>query len=141
MARQPSPIRFGGMDPFDELRRHRAGDARKPALDENAGQLLDFEQRLIRVLDDDGRAVGPWVEALPDGALLDGLRHMLLVREFDRRMLTAQRQGKTSFYMQSTGEEAVACAFQAALRDGDMNFPTYRQQGLLVAAGYPLVLM
>ena len=26
-------------------------------------------------------------------------------------MLTAQRQGKTSFYMQSTGEEAVACAF------------------------------
>ena len=59
------------MDPFDELRRHRAGDARKPALDENAGQLLDFEQRLIRVLDDDGRAVGPWAEALPDGALLD----------------------------------------------------------------------
>jgi 2-oxoisovalerate dehydrogenase E1 component alpha subunit len=129
------------MDPFAELRRHRAGDARRPALDENAGQLLDFEQQLIRVLDDDGRAVGPWGEDLPDRVLLDGLRHMLLVREFDRRMLTAQRQGKTSFYMQSTGEEAVACAFGAALRDRDMNFPTYRQQGLLVAAGYPLVLM
>jgi 2-oxoisovalerate dehydrogenase E1 component alpha subunit len=128
-------------DPFAELRRHRAGDARKPALDENAGQLIDFEQQLIRVLDDDGRAVGPWAEQPSDGALLEGLRHMLLVREFDRRMLTAQRQGKTSFYMQSTGEEAVACAFQAALRADDMNFPTYRQQGLLVAADYPLVLM
>jgi 2-oxoisovalerate dehydrogenase E1 component subunit alpha len=128
-------------DPFAELRRHRAGDARKPALDETAGQLLDFEQQLIRVLDDDDRAVGPWVGDLSDDALVEGLRHMLLVREFDRRMLNAQRQGKTSFYMQSTGEEAVACAFRAALRDGDMNFPTYRQQGLLVAAGYPLALM
>jgi 2-oxoisovalerate dehydrogenase E1 component alpha subunit len=139
MSPTPTSPRTG--DPFAELRRHRAGDARKPALDENAGQLLDFEQQLIRVLDDHGRAVGPWAEKLPDGMLLDGLRHMLLVREFDRLMLTAQRQGKTSFYMQSTGEEAVACGFRAALRAGDMNFPTYRQQGLLVAAGYPLVLM
>lgn len=24
---------------------------------------------------------------------------------------------------------------------GDMNFPTYRQQGLLIASGYPLVDM
>ena len=33
------------------------------------------------------------------------------------------------------GEEAIACAFQAALRKGDMNFPTYRQSGLLIAGG------
>jgi 2-oxoisovalerate dehydrogenase E1 component alpha subunit len=73
--------------------------------------------------------------------LLAGLRHMMLTRELDRLMLTAQRQGKTSFYMQCTGEEAIACAFRAALRGGDMNFPTYRQQALLVAGGYPLELM
>jgi 2-oxoisovalerate dehydrogenase E1 component alpha subunit len=64
---------------------------------------------------------------------------MLLVRAFDARMLRAHRQGKISFYMQSLGEEAIACAHRRALRDGDMNFPTYRQQGLLVAAGYPIV--
>ena len=56
-------------------------------------------------------------------------------------MLMAQRQGKTSFYMQHMGEEAVSCAFRKALRPGDMNFPTYRQAGLLIAAGYPLVDM
>jgi 2-oxoisovalerate dehydrogenase E1 component alpha subunit len=139
MAANVSPLPTP--DAYADLRRHRAGDARKPSLDEDPGAMLDFEQRLIRVLDDDGRAVGPWAPDLPADALVAGFRHMLTVRAFDRRMLAAQRQGKTSFYIQCTGEEAVACAFQAALRDGDMSFPTYRQQGLLIASGYPLVLM
>jgi 2-oxoisovalerate dehydrogenase E1 component alpha subunit len=43
--------------------------------------------------------------------------------------------------MQHMGEEAVSCAFRRALLPGDMNFPTYRQAGLLIAAGYPLVDM
>ena len=56
-------------------------------------------------------------------------------------MLLAQRQAKTSFFMQSTGEEAISTGFRFALRDDDMNFPTYRQQALLIAGGYPLELM
>jgi 2-oxoisovalerate dehydrogenase E1 component alpha subunit len=48
-------------------------------------------------------------------------------------MLVAQRQKKTSFYMQSLGEEAIGCAHEMALEHGDMNFPTYRQQSLLLA--------
>jgi 2-oxoisovalerate dehydrogenase E1 component alpha subunit len=43
--------------------------------------------------------------------------------------------------MQHMGEEAVSCAFSKALLPGDMNFPTYRQAGLLIAAGYPLTDM
>ena len=39
------------------------------------------------------------------------------------------------------GEEAVSCAFRRALEPGDMNFPTYRQAGLLIAGGYPMVEM
>jgi 2-oxoisovalerate dehydrogenase E1 component alpha subunit len=70
--------------------------------------------------------------------LLEGLRHMMTLRAFDARMVMAQRQGKTSFYMQHMGEEAVSCAVRKALLAGDMNFPTYRQAGLLIAAGYPL---
>jgi 2-oxoisovalerate dehydrogenase E1 component alpha subunit len=63
------------------------------------------------------------------------------VRIFDDRMYRAQRQGKTSFYMKCTGEEAIAVAAAAALDREDMHFPTYRQQGLLVARGYPLIEM
>ncbi len=78
---------------------------------------------------------------LSDEELLEGLRHMMTLRAFDARMLMAQRQGKTSFYMQHMGEEAVSCAFRKALLPGDMNFPTYRQAGLLIAAGHSLVDM
>ena len=67
--------------------------------------------------------------------------HMMTLRAFDARMQMAQRQGKTSFYMQHMGEEAVSCAFRRALEPGDMNFPTYRQAGLLIAGGYPMVDM
>ncbi len=78
---------------------------------------------------------------LTDDELRTGLRHMMTLRAFDARMLMAQRQGKTSFYMQHLGEEAVSCAFRKALRKGDMNFPTYRQAGLLIADDYPMVEM
>jgi 2-oxoisovalerate dehydrogenase E1 component alpha subunit len=53
-------------------------------------------------------------------------------------MYRAQRQGKTSFYIKSTGEEAVAIAAAHALDHDDMCFPSYRQQGLLIARGAPL---
>jgi 2-oxoisovalerate dehydrogenase E1 component alpha subunit len=66
---------------------------------------------------------------------------MLLTRVFDDRMYRAQRQGKTSFYMKCLGEEAVAVAQALALDRDDMCFPTYRQQGLLIARDYPLLDM
>ena len=38
------------------------------------------------------------------------LRDMALTRAFDERMYRGQRQGKTSFYMKCTGEEATSVA-------------------------------
>ena len=75
-------------------------------------------------------------EAAPQ--LLEGLRHMMTLRAFDARMQMAQRQGKTSFYMKSTGEEAVPTAAGLALDDTDMLFPAYRQQALLFVRNWPM---
>jgi 2-oxoisovalerate dehydrogenase E1 component alpha subunit len=69
------------------------------------------------------------------------LGHMALVRAFDERMFRGQRQGKTSFYMKCTGEEATSVAASMALASDDMVFPSYRQQGILIARGYPLIEM
>lgn len=135
------PGRSGHPADFSHVRLTAAGVADRPATDADPDSIRDLAFELIRVVDDDGRAVGPWDPALGTDDLLAGLRAMLTVRAYDRRMLTAQRQGKTSFYMTALGEEAVSCGHQAELRDGDMNFPTYRQQGLLITAGYPLEQM
>jgi 2-oxoisovalerate dehydrogenase E1 component alpha subunit len=139
--RIPEPLR--GSDPAERVTRHlsAAGEMRKPELDEKVERMALMRKQLVRVIDDNGHAIGPWAPALPPEALITGLRDMMLVRAFDARMLRAHRQGKISFYMQCLGEEAIACAQRRALRPGDMHFPTYRQQGLLVAAGYPLVEM
>jgi len=77
--------------------------------------------------------VGPWNPELEPDFLRRGLRAMMRTRIYDARMLMAQRQKKISFYMQCLGEEAIAVAHAMALQQGDMCFPTYRQQGLLLA--------
>jgi 2-oxoisovalerate dehydrogenase E1 component alpha subunit len=138
--RIPQPAR--GSRPADRVRFvSAAGEMKKPATDEKVERVALMRKQLVRVLDEDGHAVGEWVPDLSIEGRIVGLRDMMLTRSFDARMLRAHRQGNTSFYMQSLGEEAIACAQQRALRPGDMHFPTYRQQGLLISAGYPIVQM
>jgi 2-oxoisovalerate dehydrogenase E1 component alpha subunit len=96
---------------------------------------------LIRVLDDNSQASGSWNPGLDANQLRLMLKKMMLVRAFDDRMFRAQRQGKTSFYMKSTGEEATSVATTMALDSDDMTFPSYRQQGILITRGYPLINM
>jgi 2-oxoisovalerate dehydrogenase E1 component alpha subunit len=93
----------------------------------------DLAFGLIRVLDQDGKAVGPWAPQVDPVRLRKGLRAMMKTRIFDSRMLIAQRQRKLSFYMQSLGEEAIGTAQAQVLLQGDMCFPTYRQQSLLLS--------
>ena len=106
---------------------------RRPPVDAAPVDTSDLAYALVRVLDDDGKAVGPWAPQIDTEQLRAGLRAMLKTRAFDARMLIAQRQKKISFYMQCLGEEAIAMAHALALQHGDMCFPTYRQQGLLLA--------
>lgn len=138
----PEPeCRPGDQPNFAGVDLPEAGAAPRPSPSAAAHEFQDLAYSLIRVLNDRGEAVGPWSPNLADDVAVKGLKDMLAVRAFDARMFMAQRQGKTSFYMQALGEEAIACAFQAALRKGDMHFPTYRQQGLLISSGYPVVDM
>ncbi len=138
----PEPsVRPGGKPDFGHVDVPEAGEAPRPPIDVAPGDIRDFAYSMIRVLDDNGDAVGDWAAELSAEQLRKGLRDMMLTRAFDARMLLSQRQGKTSFYITSLGEEAVACAHRKALASGDMCFPTYRQQGLLIAAGWRLVDM
>ena len=116
-----------------------AGAVARPDVNVSALETGGLATELVRVLDDAGEARGPWHPHLDTHELQLGLRHMLLTRVFDDRMQRTQRQGKISFYMRSLGEEAVAVAQAMALRPGDMLFPSYRNQGLEIARGRPLV--
>lgn len=138
----PEPTgRPGCKTDFSYLQVTPAGAVRRPPIDVLPSDTTDLAGAMIRVLDDDGNAVGPWAPQLSREQLRFGLRTMMKTRIFDARMVIAQRQKKTSFYMISLGEEAIGTAHAMALKDGDMCFPTYRQQSLLMAREYPLVDM
>jgi 2-oxoisovalerate dehydrogenase E1 component alpha subunit len=138
----PEPeARPGDAVDFSHFEIPAAGELRRPDVTAPASDTRELVYGLVRVLDDDGKAVGPWDPRLDPDTLRRMLRDMMMVRTYDDRMYRAQRQGKTSFYMKCTGEEAVAVAAAHAMDRDDMFFPTYRQQGLLVARDYPLVKM
>src|SRR6266436_9140430 len=110
-----APMRFEPSDlsrpdtlaPPDELRGHASG--------------------LIRVLGDDNLAGGAWQPQLSPQQLRSGLEMMLRTRHFDARMIAMQRQGRLSFFLSSSGEEAVSVAGAAAYSRDDLLFPSYRQ--------------
>ncbi len=138
----PEPTgRPGNVTDFSYLRISPAGAVRRPPIDVLPIETSDLTFALIRVLDEQGNAVGPWAPDISIETKRTGLRAMMKTRIFDARMLIAQRQKKMSFYMQSLGEEAIGTAHALALNDGDMCFPTYRQQSLLIVRNYPLVDM
>ncbi len=138
----PEPsARPGDEVDFSHVEIPAAGSVPRPDVTCDPSETHALCHSMVRVLDDNDQAVGPWDPRLDADTLRRMLRDMMTVRIFDDRMYRAQRQGKTSFYMKATGEEAVAVAAAHALASDDMCFPTYRQQGLLIARDYPLVEM
>jgi len=138
----PEPkYRPGDPVDFSHLNIPEAGKQPRPDEACEPKDMRDFAFDLVRVLGEDDKAHGPWDPKLDADTLRTMLGNMALVRAFDERMFRGQRQGKTSFYMKCTGEEATSVAAAMALASDDMVFPSYRQQGILITRGYPILDM
>ena len=133
--------RPGEKPDFSYLALSAAGELDRPAIGSRVADMEFLTRGLVRVLDDDHIARGPWNPQLDQPSLLEAMRLMVLVRQYDERMLRMQRQGKITFYMQSLGEEAVSIGAGLALRSSDMLFPAYRNQGLYILRETGLVEM
>ncbi|MEO0753482.1 MAG: thiamine pyrophosphate-dependent enzyme [Pseudomonadota bacterium] len=138
----PHPdARPGEAPDFSHIEVPPAGEVARPHVLADAAGLRDLPFDLIRVLDDDGQAVGEWNPGLDADTLRAGLETMMLTRAYDERMLKMQRTKRLSFYMKCLGEEAVATAGAMALDAGDMLFPSYRQQAAYFTRGADIVDM
>ena len=135
------PSRPGDKPDFSYVHLSPAGAVSRPDPRIPAIETQELSRSLVRVLDDQHRAVGPWAPKLGAETLQLALRHMLLTRIFDDRMQRTQRQGRISFYIRSLGEEAVSVGQTMALRASDMLFPGYRNQGAFIVREVPLVDM
>jgi 2-oxoisovalerate dehydrogenase E1 component alpha subunit len=135
----PQPVaRPGDAARFDHINIEPGDAAIRPSPDTPELAMREYPYGLVRVLGEQDSAWDPGLEA---ETMRRGLRAMVQTRLFEDRLFRAHRQGKTSFFMKSTGEEAIGVAQSLALEPGDMCFPTYRVQGWLIARDYPLEMM
>lgn len=65
-------------------------------------------------------------------------RSMIQLSTMDQIFYDAQRQGRISFYMTSTGEEATHFGSAAALDPEDIIYAQYREAGVLMWRGFSL---
>ena len=113
--------------------------AASKAKGEAAAPLTDDPTAMIRVLKEDGSVDTRYEPDLPDDTLRYLYRTMVQVREFDRRMLVLQRQGRIGFYGPILGQEAATVGSVAAMEDRDWIFPALREGAAAMMRGLPMV--
>lgn len=92
---------------------------------------------ILKILQADGTTYESAVLPVIDEKLARRIHDTLVfTRVLDERMLGAQRQGRISFYMTCTGEEAAIVGSTAALDDGDVILAQYREHAAIRYRGF-----
>src|SRR5438876_5455835 len=104
------PVRPGDKPDFSFLQIPAAGSAPRPDTAAPASETYPLADTIVRVLDEEHQAVGPWAPRIAPDGLRKMLGDMLSVRTFDDREYRAQTQGEASFYVKSTGVEEISVA-------------------------------
>ena len=141
--RVPEPPARPGQEPdFSYVNVPPAGEVRRPDVDADPTDIHDLASALIRVLDDEA---GPSARGLPDvdadmlRRALRGDGHDARLRRADACARSARGRRRSTCRLHGRGGDRGRAGARARRRD--MCFPTYRQQGWLVAREWPLVEM
>ncbi|WP_090507892.1 pyruvate dehydrogenase (acetyl-transferring) E1 component subunit alpha [Natronorubrum sediminis] len=93
----------------------------------------------VQILDESGRVLEDAdVPDLTDEELVQMYEQMRLIRHFDERAVSLQRQGRMGTYPPLSGQEASQIASAYALADDDWVFPSYREHGTALVRGMSL---
>ncbi len=103
--------------------------------------LESFQVKRLDILDEKGNADVSLAPALTDEELKRMYETLVLVRTFDQRALNLQREGRLGTYPSNMGQEASQVGSTFASEKTDWLFTSFRENGVYVAAGYPLELL
>jgi 2-oxoisovalerate dehydrogenase E1 component len=90
----------------------------------------------LQLLTAEGTLVGSH-PGLDEKELVEMYRLMVLSRDFDRRAVMAQRQGRLGTYAMLEGHEAVQIGSALAFGENDFIYPGYREHGVQLAFNMP----
>ena len=107
------------------------------ATPEKAVQAQSADDAVLRFLDADGKLLDA-SHAMDDDTLVESFRQMLRTRAFDEAAMRLQRIGRIPAYYPCAGQETHV-AVPMALEPEDWVFTAYREQGVRLARGVPVV--
>lgn len=97
-----------------------------------------LKDEMLCFLAPDGTYTGPETPPLDDERVRQMYREMLLLRIYDRKAVSLQRQGRFGTYAQMEGQEASMVASTYPLQPQDWMVTTYRETGSMWLHGVPL---
>ncbi|MDA8091445.1 MAG: pyruvate dehydrogenase (acetyl-transferring) E1 component subunit alpha [Nitrospiraceae bacterium] len=100
-----------------------------------------FEIKRLEILDEEGNADKSIMPALSIEELKNLYEMMHLSRAFDERALSLQREGRLGTYASIRGQEAAQVASAFAAERTDWIFPSFRETGAQITAGYPMHML
>ena len=119
-------VRPGDHPDFSHIAIEAAGATRRPDVLAAEATMRDMPYGLVRVLDDDGQATGPWDPQLEPETLRRGLRAMVLTRAFDDTHVPVAPSGQDRLLHELDRRGGDRCRTSMVLDRDDMCFPTYR---------------
>jgi 2-oxoisovalerate dehydrogenase E1 component alpha subunit len=95
---------------------------------------------VFRVLGPDGEVLegAPELPSLDEATATKWMESLAQIQVLDDVFYNVQRQGRISFYMQSSGEEAIHIGSASALKLQDVILAQYREVGVLLWRGFSL---
>lgn len=102
-------------------------------------KIADFSVEFLQILDKDGNCDSALMPKISAEQIKQMHKAMVLARTFDEKALKLQRSGRMGTYGSLFGQEAIQVGSGIAMdAKKDWTFPTYRENGVFIARGYPL---
>jgi len=100
-----------------------------------------FQVNYLQILNENGNCDERLMPPLNKKQIKEMYEYMILTRVFDDKALKLQRQGRLGTYAPTRGQEATQIGSAFAIKDDDMVFPAFRENGVFLVRGMPLDLL
>jgi len=100
--------------------------------------VASFEVEYLQVMDENGKVDEKLMPDLSTKQIKEIYELIILMRTFDDKSFSLQRQGRIGTYIQFKGQEASQLGSAYALEDKDWMFPMYRSAGALIVRKHPM---
>lgn len=93
---------------------------------------------IFRIMNEDAELIPGAELPFSNEEMLGMFKTMVRASQIDNVLNSLQRQGRISFYMTQTGEEAAGVGSCAGLRETDVIWPQYRELGAFLHRGFTI---